>query len=123
MFKTPLLIVAFISIIGILRSQPLINSWMVNTTGFDAYYWAMPGLLLTNLGEPANVQQVCWTTDSVWVEASGLGDTMGPYQNPGSPVNQTFTYRFPRNPQEELGTKTIAPNVFSMGALINGVPV
>lgn len=107
------------------NSQQIVSSWMVNTTTTGKYYEVINGNPTGNIldtGEPANCQLVCSTTDSVYVKSTGLAELMGPYLNPGAPVNQDYTWRFPKNPQEETGTKYETQVTAAVGLLINGVP-
>lgn len=109
------------------NAQPIVNDWTMNNTIMAKYYLqsgSPPNFTytLTTLTDPADVQMVCYTTDSVWVQTTGLAEVMGPYLNPGSPTNQNFVWRFPRNPH--VATTSVAvPNVFAIGSLLNGVSV
>ncbi|MCI5059299.1 MAG: YHYH protein [Flavobacteriales bacterium] len=47
---------------------------------------------------------------------------MGVFWNPGTPTNQNYIYRIPRNPNV-ASNNTDVPLVFSIGTLINGVPI
>ena len=103
------------------------TEWIMNTGG-TAQFWEQqmgmpPSWILVDLQEPDNVSEVCYNTDTVWVAASGLPSLSGPCQNPGNPSNQNYVFRFPRFGQEQMGAKTEAPNVASIGVLINGVPI
>lgn len=108
-------------------AQPPIDSWKLNTTGVTGKYYEVIGGVPTgnfiDTGSPADVQEVCYSTDSIWISSSGLAQLMGPYYNPGAPTAQDYIWRFPRNPQEQLATKTITPIVFAVGVLINGIPI
>lgn len=107
--------------------NPEINSWMLNTTGTQASYWEesppMSGNYVeTTMTDSANILQVCFTNDTVWVRTHGITTDMGIYTNPGAPTAQDFTYKFPRNPQEAT-VKEDVPVVFAIGILTNGVGI
>jgi len=111
--------------------QPILSKWIINTTGKTASYWentATPGpgnppvFVFNTTTDSADVQRVCYTSDSVYVKATGMTDNMGKYNNPGSSLAQTYVYCFPRNPVVPA-TKTAAPANFAVGALLNGIPI
>ncbi|TND06960.1 MAG: hypothetical protein FD123_3424 [Bacteroidetes bacterium] len=121
------LFLVFLVIRGDLKSQPIVNNWSMNNTVMAKYYLQSgqpPNFTytLTTMTDLADVQLVCYTTDSVWVQTTGLAQIMGPYLNPGSPTNQNKVWRFPRNPQA-ASVPVEVPNVFSTGVLLNGVSI
>lgn len=107
---------------------PNITTWVLNTTNAPAHYWQVNGtqqnhtLTYVTLSDPADVQQVCYTADSIWIRASGLPYEFGPFWNPGTPVAQNYTWRIPRNPAPASNPVTV-PVVFTVAALVNGVPI
>lgn len=107
--------------------DPNLTSWMINTEGTNAQFYVTPmgggTPTLTDLGEEANVQQVCYDDDFIYVETEGLAEIMGPCGNPGNPSGQGRTWKIPRNAQVQSGQKTESPTIASMGVLINGVPI
>lgn len=98
------------------------TSWMYNTDGTTAQFYTS-ATDLEDLGEEANIQQVCYDNDNIYVATEGLAEIMGPCGNPGNPAGQDHVWIIPRNAQEKSGTKTEAPTTASLGVLINGVPV
>lgn len=112
---------------SVVNAQPIISSWSLNNTVMAKYYLQSGSppnytYTLTTLSDPADVQQVCYTADSVWVQTTGLARIMGPYLNPGTPTNQNFVWRFPRNPSA-ASSPVAVPHVFTVGVLTNGVSV
>jgi hypothetical protein len=107
---------------------PELSSWILNPANTPAQYWQVNGvppnhtLTLVTLSSPANIQQVCYNTDTVWIQATGLASLMGPFWNPGTPTDQSYTWKFPRHPAAAT-TLTTVPYVFAVGSLVNGVPV
>ena len=115
--NTGRLIVLVVLLAGVataaLADPPELSSWLLNTTGATGY-----------AGLPANVQQVRYSTGSVYINASGIpGYAIGPWpMNPNIPSNQSYVFRFPRVPAVNQGTKTATP-LGAIGAWITGVPV
>ncbi len=110
-------------------AQPIINSWKLNTTGKTASYWAntasgpgAPSYVWTTTTDSADALRVCYNNDTVWVYSHNMTDSMGKWTNPGNPVTQTFTHRFPRTPIVPT-TKAISPKVGEIGVLINGIVI
>lgn len=110
------------------QSQALINKWLVNTTGQKASYWQNAGNLqapsfsYSVTSDSADVLQLCYNADSVWVRSEGMTFNMGKYLNPGGVLPQNYTFRFPRNPTV-TNTKVISPKTGAIGMLVNGVPI
>lgn len=114
---------------GAVRAQALITSWMLNTTGKKASYWANsssnprnPSYTFTNTTDSADALRVCYNNDTVWIYSRNMTDSMGKWTNPGNPVAQSFVHRFPRNPVVPA-TKTISPKVGEIGVLVNGIVI
>lgn len=109
--------------------SPLIEQWILNENGKKASYWENANGSLTNpqfefrtTNDSADVLEVCYTNDSVWVRSLGMTDSMGQYYNPGDCEAQNHLFRFPRNPQE-ASVKTESPLIGSIGLLLNGIPM
>ena len=112
----------------LMAQSPAIEAWKLNTTGKKASYYETTG----NPNNPtftfvqsqieADIQDVCYTNDSIWIKATGMTDNMGQFTNPGAPSNQDMIYRIPRNPSAATNNVSV-PNVFSIGALINGISI
>jgi hypothetical protein len=95
--------------------QPVITSWIINTTGATGYD-----------GIKTNVQKVQYTDSNVYISATCIpGYSIGPWNgNPNTPVNQNFVYKLTRYPQEYTDTTT--PNTIGMGHVgvwTNGVSI
>jgi hypothetical protein len=128
--KKILLSVLLLSAFCVQAQTPLIiSSWIRNTTGTTASYWentngspTSPSWLYHTTTDSADVQQVCYSTDTVYVRATGMTYNMGKFLNPGQCSTQTFVYRFPRNTSVP-STKVTAPASFAVGALLNGIPI
>ncbi len=101
--------------------SPEIDSWVLNTTGYQATYWDASSTLQT-IAEEADCQTICYTNDSVWVAATGLTTEMGYWTNPGTPSNQGVVWRIPRNPTIP-SVKEAQPNNAGIGVLVTGIPI
>jgi hypothetical protein len=124
-----LLLLALVGTQAAMYGQSILTAWNINTTGATASYWenangnpTNPSFVFHTLTDSADVQRVCYTTDSVYVKATGTTDSMGQFLNPGGCSAQTFVYCFPRNPAVAT-TKSSAPASFAIGSLLNGVPI
>jgi len=91
--------------------QPELSVWRQNTSGAVGY---------NNI--TADVQQVFYSTNFVYVKASGIPSyTIGPWaMNPNIPTNQSWSFKIPRFPAANSGTLTAAGNG-QIGVLVNGV--
>jgi len=106
---------------------PLADAWMLNTDGtlaeYDYYPAAPPTTNNVQMTDSADVLQVCYDNDYVYIRANGLARyVMGPWEmNPNVPAAIEKTYRFTRNPAEEMGTKEAQPWAGALGVAINGL--
>jgi hypothetical protein len=110
----------------ILKAQitPEVYSWKLNHGEVGSYYVSGNSTPVSS-GIDANVQQVRYSTDNVYINATGIPDyPVGPFLdgNPSSAGEQEYLFRVPRDPQENTGTKT-ATRLGHIGVFINGVPV
>jgi|GEM_PF-645882 len=89
---------------------PEVTSWLLNTTGQTGY-----------MGATANVQQVRYSANYVYVNATGIPSyTIGPWPgNPGQATNQNYLFKFTRNPAQNTGTPT-ATGLGNIGVWKNG---
>ena len=114
---------------SVFAQDPQLDSWMMNTTGtlanYDYYPAGPPNTTHVDMTDSADVLQLCYDNNYVYIRSNGLASyTMGPWlQNPNVPSAHSATYRFPRNPMEETGTKTATPTVGAEGVAINGVKI
>jgi hypothetical protein len=92
-------------------SQPELSTWRQNTSGAVGY---------NNL--PADVQQVFYSTNYVYVKASGIPSyTIGPWaMNPNVPTNQSWVFKIARFPVANNGTLTTVGGG-QIGVFKNGV--
>jgi hypothetical protein len=112
--KKLLTITAAIGIASAALAQgPTVTSWLLNTTGLTGYN-----------GLPANVQQVQYSTNNVYVSCSDIpAYTIGPWAaNPNTATNQAFVFKITRNPVQNTGTPT-ATGLGHIGVWINGVTI
>lgn len=109
------------------RSQPIVNSWIMNANGKKASYYATNGAMppsytFTNTTDSADALKVCYNADTVWVYSHNMTDNMGKWTNPGNPVAQNYVHRFPRSPVIPA-SKVISPKVGEIGLLLNGIVI
>ncbi len=124
--KKLLLSVLFLAPVAAI-AQPIVNSWILNTTGKKASQYFNNGGMpvtwtFTNMTDSADALRVCYNSDTVWVRSQGLTDNMGKWLNPGGAIAQNYTHRFPRKPVI-AATKIISPKTGAIGLLLNGVPI
>jgi hypothetical protein len=124
-----LLLLAFLLIqFNSFAQTPIIDSWIMNTTGAYASFWentaasGPPVFVYVPTTDSADVLQVCYSTDSVWVRSEGMTNDMGQYVNPGTCQPQAYVFVFPRTPNVPA-SKSISPKIGAIGLLINGIPV
>jgi hypothetical protein len=128
MMKKLLLLALLLIQINSFAQTPIIDSWIMNTTGAYASYWentaagGPPNYVYVPTTDSADVLQVCYSTDSVWVRSEGMTNDMGQYLNPGGCEPQAYVFVFPRTPNVP-SSKTISPKTGAIGLLINGIPV
>lgn len=107
--------------------DPAIDNWIFNQNGQIAIIieHGSAGPMSINYlssGDSADVLEVCYNSDFVWVRAEGLADTMGLLITPATPVAQDFVRKFPRVPTP--ATSATAGNTLGMiGLLLNGVAI
>lgn len=110
-----------------LSQFPLADSWHLNTDGTLAVYEHFPGMPPTTetveMTDSADVLQVCYNDDYVYIRTNGLPSyLMGPWNmNPNEPEAHMSTYRIPRNPMEEMGDNEPQPFGGAIGIAVNGV--
>lgn len=114
---TTLLLLSTLLVYG---QEANLDAWMINTTGEKAQYNIGSGTVTLN--EEADVQSVCYDDDYLYITCTGLSNyVMGPFpSNPNAPSNQSFVFKFDKNPTEETGTKTSTTGG-PMGIAVNGV--
>lgn len=105
------------------QPSPAITGWMINTTGITGghYVQGNPTPIPDNV--EANVQQVQYSADRVYVRSNGIPAYLtGPFLdgNPSLAQSQNAIFRFPLAPVPNTGTPT-PTNGGNIGNFINGV--
>lgn len=100
-----------------------LSSWIVNTTNIMGHYYVKGNSTPIAMTDLANVQKVQYSTDWVYINATGVpAYVTGPFLdgNPSTTTSQNAIFRFPMNPTKNTGnaTSTTAGNI---GNFINGV--
>ena len=116
-FTTMLLVVSNLKA----QTNPAITSWLQNTTTTGFYYMSGNSTPISH-GLLVNCQQVRYSTNNVYVNATGMpAYHIGPYldNNPNQAGNQNAIFRFPLNPTENTGTKTPTTGG-NIGVFVNG---
>lgn len=104
------------------QTNPVITSWLQNTTVTGTYYVAGNSTAITN-NILVNCQQVEYSNDFVYVTTTGVPSyTTGPFQdgNPSQATNQSAIFKIPLSPTPNTGT-LVATNAGNIGIFINGV--
>lgn len=107
---------------------PQVSSWIRNTDGRFASFWQNtgtqmnPSFTFNNTSDSADVLQVCYDVDHVYVRSHGMTVGMGQFTNPGTPSAQDYTWKFPRDTAEAVN-KTETSVVGAIGVLTNGIPI
>ncbi|MCE3227046.1 MAG: hypothetical protein K0S32_1597 [Bacteroidetes bacterium] len=121
--KVKLLFAAFGLAAAFSNAQPNISSWHLNTTGAKGKYWTTPGPNLVTMTDSSGITKLCYTSTHVYVRTRSLAFnyTMGPSLNPNLPASQNYTFKLPKTPTQQTGTKTNVPTGGVVGLSINGV--
>jgi hypothetical protein len=113
-------------LIGILadaQTNPVISSWLQNTTGIKGRHYVSGNSTPINDTDSANVQKVLYSASSVYIKTKGIPAYIsGPYLdgNPSVATNQNAIFKFPLNPVQNTGTATSTTGG-NIGIFINGV--
>jgi hypothetical protein len=120
--KVKLLLTAFLFGAVLLNAQPNLSSWHLNTTGTTGKYWTVPGPTLVNMTDSSGITKLCYTSTHIYVRTRDLAFNyvMGPSNNPNTVSVQNFTFKIPKNPSQEMGTKTNVPAGLG-GLALNGI--
>lgn len=108
--------------------EPILDAWIMNLNGKTASYYENvgtmqnPNYVLQMSSDSADILELCYTTDTVWVRCEGMTNDMGVFTNPGTPSAQGYVWRFPRNPSQGTGNDPVV-DVFAIGCLLNGIPM
>lgn len=107
------------------QTNPAITDWIINTTGITGRHYVEGNSTPITDNYPANVQTVQYSSDYVYVSASGIpGYIVGPYLdgNPALATDNGNIYKIPLNPVENTGTAT-QTGLGVVGVFINGVAI
>lgn len=102
---------------------PEITNWLINTTGLTARHYVNGNSTAIIDADSANVQQVYYSANWVYVRTKGLpGYVTGPFLdgNPSLASNQNAIFKISRNPVQNTGTLTNTTGG-NIGIFINGV--
>ncbi|MCH2225851.1 MAG: YHYH protein [Crocinitomicaceae bacterium] len=117
----------FFPTLTIMAQFPLVDEWLLNTTGelgdYEYHPGAPPNSVSVDMPDSVNVLQICYDNDYVYIRTNGLAAyTMGPWlMNPNTPSAIESIYRFPRNPIMAGTVHQNQPPVGALGCAINGV--
>lgn len=103
--------------------NPVIKSWLQNTTGIMGRHYASGSSTPINDAVLANVQSVKYSTSSVYIACTGIPSYItGPFLdgNPSLATDQKAIFKFPLNPTKNTGTPTNTTGG-NIGVFINGV--
>ncbi len=103
--------------------NPAIEHWLINTTGITGRHYVQGNSTPINETTLANVQTVQYSSNWVYVTATGVPSYItGPFMdgNPSLATNQNAIFKMPLNPAQNTGTET-ATNGGNIGIFINGV--
>jgi hypothetical protein len=103
--------------------NPAISSWLINTNGATGRHYVQGNSTPINDADLVNVQTVQYSTNWVYVTASGVPSYItGPFLdgNPSLTTNQNSIFKMPLNPTQNTGTAT-ATQGGNIGIFINGV--
>jgi hypothetical protein len=105
------------------QTNPVITSWLINNTGLMGRHYVKNNSTPIEDNVLANVQTVQYSTNWVYVQATGIPAYItGPFLdgNPSLASAQTGYFKIPQNPVQNTGnpTNTTGGNI---GVFINGV--
>lgn len=105
------------------QTNPIITNWLINTTNLMGRHYVAGNPTPIQDNVLANVQSVQYSTNWVYVDATGIPAYItGPFQdgNPSLATEQTGYFKLPLNPVKNTGTPT-ATTAGNIGVFINGV--
>ena len=119
----PALALLFLAFSSFSQTNPIITSWLRNTTGITGRHYVGGNSTPINDNTLANVQKVEYSANSVYVRCTGIpAYIIGPFLdgNPSQGTNQNNFYKMPLNPVKNNGTPTNT-TLGNIGVFINGV--
>jgi hypothetical protein len=118
----------FLSIISLgisvsAQTNPVISSWLQNTTGTKGRHYVNGNSTPINDADSVNVQTVAYSANSVYIRTKGVPSYItGPFLdgNPSITTNQNAIFKLPLTPAQNTGapTNTTGGNI---GLFVNGV--
>lgn len=105
------------------QTNPVITSWMQNTTNIKGRHYVNGNSTPINDNVLANVQSVKYSTNSVYIATNGIPAYItGPFLdgNPSLATSQAAIFKFPLNPVQNTGTPS-PTTMGNIGIFINGV--
>jgi len=122
MKKTSTFLILFLALSINAQTDPLITSWLQNTTGIMGRHYGTGNSTPVNDTFQANVQTVQYNSSNVYVSATGIPAYItGPFQgNPTIAIPQNKIFKFSRTPTQNMGTAT-ATTGGNIGVFKNGV--
>ncbi|MEP7265621.1 MAG: YHYH protein [Bacteroidota bacterium] len=118
-----LLVTLWSSIMLHAQTNPVITSWIPNTTGVMGRHYVSGNSTPVNDNDSANVQTVLYSTNWVYIRTKGIpGYVTGPFLdgNPSIASNQNAIFKVSQNPVQNMGTPTNTTGG-NIGLFINGV--
>jgi len=113
----------FIANLSLAQTNPVITSWLRNTTGITGRHYVSGNPTPIVDPYPANVQTVQYSSNFVYISCSGIPSyIIGPFLdgNPSQGTNQNNIYKITQNPVKNTGTPTNTTGG-NIGVFINGV--
>lgn len=117
------LLFIFSCVISIAQTNPVITSWLINTTNIMGRHYVSGNYTPINDNVLANVQMVRYSTNWVYVNTNGIPSYVtGPFLdgNPSLASSQNAIFKIPLNPTQNTGTPTNTTGG-NIGVFINGV--
>jgi hypothetical protein len=105
------------------QTNPAITRWLINTSGLKGRHYVQGNPTPIQDNVAANVQSVQYSSNWVYVQATGIPSYItGPFQdgNPSLATAQTGYFKIPLNPVQNTGTPTNTSGG-NIGIFINGV--
>jgi hypothetical protein len=118
-----LVVLVLASLTGSAQTNPIITKWLQNTTNIMGRHYVNGNSTPIQDNVQANVQTVQYSTNWVYVSATGIPAYItGPFLdgNPSLATAQNGIFKMPLNPAQNTGTPT-PTNAGNIGLFINGV--
>lgn len=129
MFKNLLTVVSLVSSVSLFaQTSPNLSSWDLNTTGAKGSYATSSGPgggnSTTDLDDSSGIKTISYDDNKVYITCEGIAEfEMGPWASPNFFVEaRGYSYKIPRTPSEETGSKTSVPSGGAIGFAVDGVP-